>query len=186
MISKFFGEKKKDNNALISDTSITGINNSKTPYNGVQSALVKLKVDDNEIDKNAEITESVIDKIERKINNIKNPELFTRENQLSRAVDEIIEVPKIKIKDESNILSEDKKQNQLKKKLREEENEQDKEKRKIENDNEIKMKKKYLEKFNVYKLKIKKENIKIAMKYIFLFLLIGAAIIFLIIFLDKL
>ena len=179
MLSKFFGVKtKKEPNHQTT--------NSTSQFNGNQSALVKLKREEHSNIMNTDITESVIDKMEKKISNIKNSELFSRENQISKPVDEIIEVPKKKIKEEIYILSEDKKQNQIKQKLREKEAEEDKEKRKIESDIDKIKKKKLFDKFKAHNLKFKKKNIIKFGKILLLILLIYFAFICLLIFIERL
>ena len=100
MFSKFKDEEDNVNKKIsISEFTTSKINNSSNPYSTNQSALVKLNVED--MDKNIDFNEDDIDKIEEKLSNFKqykNTELFTRENQVSRAVDEVIEVPKKKLK----------------------------------------------------------------------------------------
>ena len=181
IFSKFV-EDKNNNKVIYSDQSTTKINNSSNPVNVVHSGLVKLNVD--EADKDLNFNETEINKIEEKINKLKNPELFTRENQISRAVDEIIEVPKKIIKDEANILSDEKKQNQIKKKMMEIENEEEKEKRKIETDINSKRIKDFKDKVQKIRFKYKKKAIILFIKYCLLILLVAGFIIFLIIYFD--
>ena len=183
MFSKLVEEKNKIKIYQSSDSSTVKINNSTAPYNGIQSALVKLNVDDADNDLNFNETE--INKIEEKLGRIKNPELFTRENQISRAVDEVIEVPKKKIRDEAYILSDDKKQNQIKKQILELEKEEEKEKRKIETDINKQRIKDYKDKVQKIRNKNNKKIIIFFLKYLLLIILIAAFLIFLIIFLDK-
>ena len=186
MFSKFQGEEKYYN---INQTSIntnaeiysTKINNNTIPYNANQSGLVKLNIE--ECDKDLDFNEEDIDKIEEKIANLnkrKINEYFIRENQISKAVDEIIEVPKKKMKDEVNILSDDKRNNQIKKQIRELENEQDKEKRKIEIDKNIKKKEDYRQKLKLNR-KNKKKALILFIKYIIILFLISGGFLFLII-----
>ena len=180
MFSKFFGESTKKEKNL-------NLTNSTSQFNGNQSTLLQLKGEEqsNSNTMNSDMIESDIDKIERKINDINNPEIFTRENQISKPVDEIIEVPKIKITDEKNILSEDKKQNKIKQKLREKEAEQDKEKRIIENDIEKIKKKKLSVEYKTFNLKIKKKKIKKIGKILLLIILIYSGSIGLILLIDR-
>ena len=91
MFKKFVDEEK--NNKSDIDITTSKINNSAVNcvYN---SALVKLNLE--EMEKGNDFNEIDIDKIEQKLFRLKNPELFTRENQISKAVEEIIEVPKKK------------------------------------------------------------------------------------------
>ena len=190
MFSKFQGEEKYYNNNQTSANTNTNaeiystkINNSTNPYNANQSALVKLNIE--EYDKDLDFNEEDIDKIEEKItklNQRKINENFIRENQISKAVDEIIEVPKKKMKDEANILSDDQRENQIKKQIRELENEQDKEKRKIEIDKNIKKKEVYRQQLKIRN--IKKKFIILFIKYVLILLLLTGVIIFLIIYLD--
>ena len=190
MFSKFQGEEKYYNNNQTSANTNTNaeiystkINNSTNPYNANQSALVKLNIE--ECDKDLDFNEEDIDKIEEKItklNQRKINENFIRENQISKAVDEIIEVPKKKMKDEANILSDDQRENQIKKQIRELENEQDKEKRKIEIDKNIKKKEVYRQQLKIRN--IKKKFIILFIKYVLILLLLTGVIIFLIIYLD--
>ena len=182
IFSKFV-EEKNDNKVIYSDQSTTKINNNSNQFNNViQSGLVKLNVD--EADKDLNFNETEINNIEEKINKLKNPELFTRENQISRGVDEIIEVPKKIIKDEANILSDEKKQNQIKKKMMEIENEEEKEKRKIETDINSKRIKDFKDKVQKIRFKYKKKAIILFIKYCLLILLVAGFIIFLIIYFD--
>ena len=189
MFSKFKDEEEDNNNKKISisefDTS--KINNSSNLYSANQSALVKLNVED--MDKNIDFNENDIDKIEEKLSNFKqyqNTELFTRENQVSRAVDEeVIEVPKKKIKDEVNILSDDKRQTQIKKQIRIKEDEEDKEKRKIEMDLNSKKMEEYKNQMKILKIKIRKKTIIAFLKYLLLIIIISGSLIGLIIYLDK-
>ena len=187
MFSKFKDEEDNVNKKIsISEFTTSKINNSSNPYSTNQSALVKLNVED--MDKNIDFNEDDIDKIEEKLSNFKqykNTELFTRENQVSRAVDEVIEVPKKKIKDELNILSDDKRQTQIKKQIRIKEDEQDKEKRKIEMDLNSKKMEEFNEQMKILKIKIRKKTIIAFLKYLFLIIIISGSLICLIIYLDK-
>ena len=97
----------------------------------IRTGLVKLNEKDFNNDIN--IDDVDINKIEEKLNHQKNPELFTRENQYSVPVDEIIEVPKKKIKDENKILKDEQRNEQIKKQIMEKENQIDKKEREIEN-----------------------------------------------------
>lgn len=179
MFKKFVDEEK--NNKSDIDITTSKINNSAVNcvYN---SALVKLNLE--EMEKGNDFNEIDIDKIEQKLFRLKNPELFTRENQISKAVEEIIEVPKKKIINETKILSEDKKQNQIKKQIMEKENEQDNQKRKIEMDINAKKIKEYNDKVKKNKLLLKKKNAIVFIKYCLLIAFISISLICLIIYLD--
>lgn len=179
MFKKFVDEEK--NNKSDIDITTSKINNSAVNcvYN---SALVKLNLE--EMEKGNDFNEIDIDKIEQKLFRLKNPELFTRENQISKAVEEIIEVPKKKIINETKILSEDKKQNQIKKQIMEKENEQDNQKRKIEMDINAKKIKEYNDKIKKNKLLLKKKNAIVFIKYCLLIAFISISLICLIIYLD--
>ena len=163
MFKKFVDEEK--NNKSDIDITTSKINNSAVNcvYN---SALVKLNLE--EMEKGNDFNEIDIDKIEQKLFRLKNPELFTRENQISKAVEEIIEVPKKKIINEIKILSEDKKQNQIKKQIMEKENEQDNQKRKIEMDINAKKIKEYNDKVKKNKLLLKKKKCNSFYKILFI------------------
>ena len=126
MLNKLVEEKYTNTN--FSNNSSTKNNSNQININN--SALVKLT--EEEQDKELNNNETIINEIEKKINARNDLELFARENQLTKEVEEVIEVPKKIIKDEANILSEDLKQNQIKKQIREKENEKDKEKRQKE------------------------------------------------------
>ena len=152
MFSKFNEERNKSTN-LMTDTTFK-INNNSNLFNAKDSGLVKLNID--EIDKDLDFDEVEIDKIEKKLNRFTNQELFTRENQVSRAVDEIIEVPKKNMKEEVNILSDYNKKNRIKDQLREKEEEQDKQQRKIELEKNSKKIEKIKNKIKIYKHQIRK------------------------------
>ena len=180
MFSKFTDEKTTSNS--MTDNS-SKINNSSNPFNTNQSALVKLNVED--ADKDLDFNEDDIDKIEKKLGKIKDLDLFSRENQISKAVDEIIEVPKKIIKDELNILSDDKKQNRIKEQMREKEQEQEQKQRKIEMEINSKKMKKYKDKVKIYNLEIKRKNLLLIAKYLLIIVIISISIITLIILIDK-
>ena len=181
MFAKFNEERNKDNN-LMTDTN-SKIKNSLNPFNANQSALVKLNIDD--INKDLDFDDVEIDKIEKKLNRFKNQELFTRENQVSRAVDEIIEVPKKNMKEEVNILADYKKKNRIKDQLREKEEEQDKKQRKIELENNSKKMEKLKDKIKIYKHQLKKKVLCMFLKYLIIILFISISVATLIILIDK-
>ena len=184
MFSNLF-DSKKNTSVSISQLSTSKENNSTTPYNVNQSGLVKLNIEEAEVDKDIDFNENDIDKIEEKIARLKNPELFTRENQISLAVDEIIEVPKKKMKDEINILSDDKKKKRIQNQIREKEKEEDKKERKIEIDKNSKRIKEYNEVLKMKKIKLKKNLCILCVKYFLLIILISSLLIALIIIIDK-
>ena len=99
--------------------------------------------------------------------------------------EEVIEVPKKKIKDEVNILSDDKRQNQIKKQIRIKEDEEDKEKRKIEMDLNSKKMEEYNQQMKILKIKIRKKTTIAFLKYLLLIIIISGSLIGLIIYLDK-
>ena len=181
MFSKFNDEGIKTTN-LMTDTTYK-INNNFSPFNVNNSALVKLNIDNAERD--LDFDEDDINKIEKKLCHFKNQDLFSRENQVSRAFDEIIEVPNIIIKDEVNILAEDKKINRIKEQLREKEKEQDKQQRKIEMEINSKKIQKMNDKIKINKLQIRKKYIFLILKYILIILFSGFAMVALIILIDK-
>ncbi len=109
-----FVEEKSNKDTTLSNPLSTN-NNSKT-FAINQSALVKLT--ENETENNVNCNESEINEIEKKLSLSNKPELFTRENQVSKDVEEVIDVPKKIIKDEARIISEDFKQNEIKKQMK--------------------------------------------------------------------
>ena len=175
-----FVEEKSNKDTTLSNPLSTN-NNSKT-FAINQSALVKLT--ENETENNVNCNESEINEIEKKLSLSNKPELFTRENQVSKDVEEVIDVPKKIIKDEASIISEDFKQNEIKKQMRERENEKDKEKRQKELDIDAKKIEEYKKNVKIYNLKIRKKTIILFFKYLLLILLISGFLIFLIIYLD--
>ena len=179
MFSKFVEEKKKK---IDSDFTLYKLDNTNQIgiYN---STLQKINLD--EIVNDIENKEDDINKIEEKYNQTNKVELFTRQNQYSKGVDEIIKVPKKIIKDEANILSDDKKENQIKNEIRKKENEQDEQKRKKEMELKSNQIKEYNDKIKNYLQTIKKKKFKLFIKYAIILVLIGAFLICLIIYIDK-
>ena len=166
-----------------SDISTSKINDSINPFTKEKN-VEKKSLDDIDINRNYEFNkndEDVIDKLEKKIFKADISDNFTRENQISCSVHDVIDVPKKKIKDEELILSDDKIKNKIKKRIMEKE---------IEEDNEIRKKEKIIEENKIKKVikvaqieknKIKKSTIKLFLKYIlFLFLVTGVIIAFII------
>ena len=84
-----------------------------------------------------------------------------------------------------NILSDDKRQTQIKKQIRIKEVEQDKEKRKIEMSLNSKKMEEFNEQMKILKIKIRKKTIIAFLKYLFLIIIISGSLICLIIYLDK-
>ena len=163
--------------------NLTEEKNKSNQFNANQSALIKLT--EEEQAKDLDNHETVINQIEKKLYLGNNLDLFSRENHISKEVEEIIEVPKKIIKDEVHLISEDIKQNQIKKQIREKEDEQDKEKKQKEIDINTKRIEEYKKHINIYKIKIQKKYLILFFKYLALILLISGFIIFLIIILDK-
>ena len=165
------------------DIALSKINNTTSSITPINSALVKLNIDD--MDKANNFDDNDIEEIEKKLSHFKNPELFTRENQISRSVEEVIDVPKIIIKDEANILSDENKRNKIKKEMMEKENEQDNQKRKIEKDlNEQKIKE-FNDKVKKSKLLRQRRNICLFIKLTSIIIIISLILICLVIYLDK-
>ena len=165
------------------DIALSKINNTSNSIAPINSQLVKLNIDD--MDKVNNFDDNDIEEIEKKLSHVNNPELFTRENQISRAIDEVIDVPKKIIKDEASILSDENKRNIIKKKKMEKENEQDNQKRKIEMDlNEQKIKE-FNDKVKKSKLLKKRRNICLFLKFTSIILFISFILICLVIYLDK-
>ena len=166
----------------ISDISTSKINESTNPFRNKQN-LVKISLDDIDINKNSnEDDEDVIDKIEKKIYKATFSDNFTRENQISNSVHDVIDVPKKKIKDEELILSDDRIKKKLKRKIMEKEIEEDNEKRKNEKIIEEKKIKKVMAFANKEKNKVKKSIIKLFLKYMLALILVTGIIIILIIY----
>ena len=166
----------------ISDISTSKINESTNPFRNKQN-LVKISLDDIDINKNSnEDDEDVIDKIEKKIYKETFSDNFTRENQISNSVHDVIDVPKKKIKDEELILSDDRIKKKLKRKIMEKEIEEDNEKRKNEKIIEEKKIKKVMAFANKEKNKVKKSTIKLFLKYMLALILVTGIIIILIIY----
>ena len=166
----------------ISDISTSKINESTNPFRNKQN-LVKISLDDIDINKNSnEDDEDVIDKIEKKIYKATFSDNFTRENQISNSVHDVIDVPKKKIKDEELILSDDRIKKKLKRKIMEKEIEEDNEKRKNEKIIEEKKIKKVMAFANKEKNKVKKSTIKLFLKYMLALILVTGIIIILIIY----
>ena len=186
MYSKFKGEEKYyNNNTNPTNAELFSSKLSNNLYNINQSSLVKLN--EGNMDKDINFNEEDIDKIEEKISSInirKNIDDFTRENHISKAVDEIIEVPKKKINDEANILSDDKRKNQIKKQIRKLEYEQDKQQRKIEMDKKEKKREVFKEQLRLLKLKVRKKTIILFLKYLLIVILVTGGIVSLIVYLD--
>ena len=165
-----------------SDISTSKINESSNPFRNKKN-LVKISLDDIYIDKNDnENDEDVIDKIEKRIYNATISDNFTRENQISNSVHDVIDVPKKKIKDEELILSDDKIKKKIKRKIMEKEIEEDNEKRKNEKIIEEKKIKKVMVFANKEKNKIKKSTIKLFLKYMLALILVTGIIMILIIY----
>ena len=166
----------------ISDISTSKINESTNPFRNKQN-LVKISLDDIDINKNSnEDDEDVIDKIEKKIYKATFSDNFTRENQISNSVHDVIDVPKKKIKDEELILSDDRIKKKLKRKIMEKEIEEDNEKRKKEKIIEEKKIKKVMAFANKEKNKVKKSTIKLFLKYMLALILVTGIIMILIIY----
>ena len=166
----------------ISDISTSKINESTNPFRNKQN-LVKISLDDIDINKNSnEDDEDVIDKIEKKIYKATFSDNFTRENQITNSVHDVIDVPKKKIKDEELILSDDRIKKKLKRKIMEKEIEEDNEKRKNEKIIEEKKIKKVMAFANKEKNKVKKSIIKLFLKYMLALILVTGIIIILIIY----
>ena len=166
----------------ISDISTSKINESTNPFRNKQN-LVKISLDDIDINKNSnEDDEDVIDKIEKKIYKATFSDNFTRENQITNSVHDVIDVPKKKIKDEELILSDDRIKNKLKRKIMEKEIEEDNEKRKNEKIIEEKKIKKVMAFANKEKNKVKKSIIKLFLKYMLALILVTGIIMILIIY----
>ena len=166
----------------ISDISTSKINESTNPFRNKQN-LVKISLDDIDINKNSnEDDEDVIDKIEKKIYKATFSDNFTRENQITNSVHDVIDVPKKKIKDEELILSDDIIKKKLKRKIMEKEIEEDNEKRKNEKIIEEKKIKKVMAFANKEKNKVKKSIIKLFLKYMLALILVTGIIIILIIY----
>ena len=173
-----FDEENESNNKLsLAETLKTGseINNG--------SVLVKLNEKDFNNDIN--IDDVDINKIEEKLNHQKNPELFTRENQYSVPVDEIIEVPKKKIKDENIILRDEQRNEQIKKQIMEKENQIDKKEREIENAKNEEKIKQFNDRVKRFKRIRKKKNLILYIEIVVIAILITTFIILLIIYLDD-
>lgn len=170
-------------NQIYSESSTFKLNNILNPYTESQYGLQKLN--EEIFDKDYNNNDIDIDKIEKRLAQMKKQEFFIRENQISRPVDEIIEVPKKIIKDEIKILSEDKKETIKINQIRKIEKEKDNIKRKMEMEINSKKIKRYNDKVNIYNLRIRKETIKFFVKFISLIVIIAGLIIVLIIFLDK-
>ena len=165
------------------DIALSKINNTSSSFNPINSALVKLNID--YMDKPKNFDDNDIEKIEKKLSHLKNPELFTRENQISRSIEEVIDVPKKIIKDEASILSDENKRNIIKKKIMEKENEKDNQKRKIEMDlNEQKIKE-FNDKVKKSKLLRKRRNICLFIKLSSIIIIISFILICIVIYLDK-
>ena len=165
------------------DMALSKINNTSNSISPINSALVKLNIDD--MDKSNNFDDKDIEEIEKKLSHFKNPELFTRENQISRSIEEVIDVPKKIIRDEANILSDENKRNIIKKKIMEKENEQDNQKRKVEMDlNEQKIKE-FNDKVKKIKLLRKRRNICLFLKFLSIILIITFILICLVIYIDK-
>ena len=166
----------------ISDISTSKINESTNPFRNKQN-LVKISLDDIDINKNSnEDDEDVIDKIEKKIYKATFSDNFTRENQITNSVHDVIDVPKKKIKDDELILSDDRIKKKLKRKIMEKEIEEDNEKRKNEKIIEEKKIKKVMAFANKEKNKVKKSIIKLFLKYMLALILVTGIIILLIIY----
>ena len=166
----------------ISDTSTSKINESSNPFRSKKN-LVKINLDDIYINKNDdEKDEDIIDKIEKKIYKANISDNFTRENQISNSVHDIIDVPKKKIKDEELILSDDRIKKKLKRKIMEKEIEEDNEKRKKERKNEENKIKKMMIFAKEKNNKIKKSTVILFLKYMLALILVTGIIIILIIY----
>ena len=173
----------EDKNKSDVDIALSKINNTTSSIAPINSALVKLNIDD--MDKANNFDDNDIEEIEKKLSHFKNTELFTRENQISRSIQEVIDVPKKIIKDEANILSDENKRNIIKKKIMEKENEQDNQKRKIEMDlNEQKIKE-FNDKVKKSKLLRQRRNICLFIKFTSIIIIISLILICLVIYLDK-
>ena len=170
----------KKNEISYSDISSSKMpNDSSNPFRLKNSSLIKIGLD--QIDKNIDINENAneyINKIENKIEKRNHPDLYSRENQISKSVDEVIDIPKKKIKDEELILSDDKIKNQIKKKIMEEEYEKDKKKRKIEKDIDDKKIKELLKINETNRVKVKKNTILLFLKYMAIILFITGIIVY--------
>ena len=165
------------------DIALSKMNNTSSSFTPINSALVKLNIDD--MDNIKKIDDIDIEEIEKKLSHLNNPELYTRENQISRSIEDVIKIPRKIIKDEANILSDEKKRNIIKKKEMEKENEQDNQKRKIEMDlNEQKIKA-FNDKLKQRKLLKRRKIICILIKFSGIIIIISSIIICLIIYLDK-
>ena len=167
MLNKFIKEK---NNEKTKSSNHFPINNNSNQFNINQSALVKLT--EEEQTKDLENNEKEINEIEKKLYFGNNLDLLSRENHISKEFEEVIEVPKKIIKDEVNLISEDIKQNQIKKEIIEKENKQDKEKRQKEIDVNTKRIEEYSKHIDIYNLKNKKKYILLFFKCLALILLI--------------
>ena len=170
-------------NQFYSESSNIKLNNNINEYNDNRTGLKKLN--EEVINKDSNNNDIDIDKIEERLSQMTKQEFFIRENQISRPVDEIIEVPKKKIKDEVKILSEDKLSNIKKNQIRKIEKEKDNIKRKMEMEINSKKIKRYNDKVNIYKLKIRKKSLKNYCKLVALIIVITGLVIVLIILLDK-
>ena len=173
-------------NQFYSESSTFKLNNIINENNDNKNVLIKLREEGKEkdLDKN----DIDIDKIEKKLSQMKKQEFFIRENQISIPVDEIIEVPKKKIKDEAKIISEDKIEKIKKNQIRRMEKENDNIKRKMEMEINSKKIKRFNDKIKTYKLRLRKETIKYFCKIITIITLIffiTGLVIVLIILIDK-
>ena len=178
---------KNQKSSIYIDSSIIKINNLNKK-NDSQNSLIKLNEELSDKNLNYK-NDNDIDKIEERLFQIKKQDLFIRENQISRPVDEIIVIPKKKIKDEVKILSEYKKERIKINEIRKIEKEKDNINRKLEMEKNFENFKRYNDKKNslykIYKKKVRKENIKFFVKYVMLILVLAGLLIMLIIFLDK-
>ena len=166
----------------ISDISTSKMNESTNPFRNKQN-LVKISLDDIDINKNSnEDDEDVIDKIEKKIYKATFSDNFTRENQITNSVHDVIDVPKKKIKDEELILSDDRIKKKIKRKIMEKEIEEDNEKRKKERKNEENKIKKMMIFAKEKNNKIKKSTVILFLKYMLALILVTGIIIILIIY----
>ena len=182
MTSYLIDEEKNKSDIDIALSKINNTSNSITPIN---SALVKLNMDD--IEKTNNVDDNKIEKIEKKLElcPLKDSELYIRKNEISKPIEEVIKVPKINMKDEADILRDEKKRNKSKKEIMEKEIEQDNEIKKKEKDSNEKKIKEFNDKVKEIKILNKRRNIFLFIKFLCIILIITFILICLVIYLDK-
>ena len=159
---------KNNKNIHYAESSVIKLNIKTKENNNNQNDLIK--PNEEVIDSIINFNDNDIEKIEQKLYELKNKDIFIRENQISRPVDEIIKVPKKIIKDEIKIISEDKMEKRKKNQIYKIEKEKDNIKRKMEMEINSKKIKRFNDKIKNIKQKIKTKNKKFLCIYITLIL----------------